>query len=311
MIVPSLTRRSVLKMMGSFGAGALAGRALAKQPPRERAGGTVLRLAHLTDVHVRPEGDSRAGLTDCLRHVHGLPNVPDLLLNGGDAISDAFDASTDEARREWELWHKVLRDECRLPVEHCLGNHDIGGERGGDPACTDGKRRAMDHLGLERRYRSFDRAGWHFVVLDSMTITGHSYQARLDDEQFEWLRADLAAVKADVPVLVLSHIPILSVCTYFDGDNEKTGDWVVPGRWMHIDARRLKELFRGHPNVRLCLSGHIHLRDRVEYDGVTYICDGAVSGNWWRGPYQGCEPGYGLVDLRADGGFNYQYVTYG
>jgi hypothetical protein len=297
-------------MLGSFGAGAVTARALSKQPPPNRPGGTVLRLAHLTDVHVRPDGNSRAGLTDCLRHVHTLSDVPDLILNGGDAISDAFHTSKEEARGEWEVWHKVVRDECRLPMEHCLGNHDLGGDTGGDPACTDGKRRAMEALGLERRYRSFDRAGWHFVVLDSVTVKGNSYQAQLDDAQFQWLEADLLAVKNDVPVLILSHVPILTVCAYFDGDNEKSGDWVVPGRWMHIDARRLKELFRKHTNVRLCLSGHIHLRDRVEYDGVTYICDGAVSGNWWNGPYQGCPPGYGLVDLRADGGFEHRYVAY-
>jgi 3',5'-cyclic AMP phosphodiesterase CpdA len=80
---------------------------------------------------------------------------------------------------------------------------------------------------------------------------------------------------------------------------------------MHIDARRIKDLFREHPNVKLALSGHIHLKDRVDYNSVTYLCNGAVSGSWWGGPYQECPPGYALVDLFSDGSFEYEYRTFG
>jgi 3',5'-cyclic AMP phosphodiesterase CpdA len=272
-----------------------------------------LRIAHLTDVHVHPDNQSSHGLIDCLRHVQQLPDVPELILNGGDAIGDAFHASAGDVHRQWDLWDRVIADECRLPIEHCLGNHDVwgGNRQSGDESLSDGKRLALDALGLTRPYRSFERAGWHFVVLDSIAAHGDGYQGRLDEEQFEWLKEDLGRVARKTPVLVLSHIPILTVCALFDGANEKSGQWVLPAAWAHIDARRLKDLFREHPNVKLCLSGHIHLRDRVEYDGVTYICDGAVCGNWWKGAYQGFEPGYGLIDLHADGRFEHQFVTYG
>jgi Icc protein len=112
-------------------------------------------------------------------------------------------------------------------------------------------------------------------------------------------------------VLVLSHIPILCACALLDGDNEKSGDWVVPGAWMHTDARRIKDLFYRHPNVKLAISGHIHLRDRLDYNGVTYLCNGAVCGAWWKGNYQETEPGYSLIDLYDDGTFDQQYVAYG
>jgi 3',5'-cyclic-AMP phosphodiesterase len=108
----------------------------------------------------------------------------------------------------------------------------------------------------------------------------------------------------------MSHIPILAVSPYLDGDNETTGNWVVPGAWMHLDARRFKTLFATHPNVRLCISGHIHLRDSAVYNGVTYACNGAVCGNWWRGNYQETKPGYAIVDLYNDGAFNIEYVQY-
>jgi hypothetical protein len=51
--------------------------------------------------------------------------------------------------------------------------------------------------------------------------------------------------------------------------------------------------------------------DRVDYRGHTFICDGAVSGNWWKGPRLSFPEGYGLFDLYPDGRFEHRYVTYG
>lgn len=281
------------------------------KPGRRR----VVRLAHLTDIHLQPERGAGRGLAECLHHVQALRDPPQLILNGGDAVMDVFASDARRANVLANLWRKVWSDECSLNAEHCIGNHDVWGwnrERSrttGDEAAW-GKAWAMDLFGLRQRYRSFDRAGWHFIVLDSTFARGNDYTARLDEEQFEWLARDLADVPAATPVLVLSHIPILAVCPYFDGANEASGDWRVPGAWMHIDARRLKDLFLKHPNVKLCLSGHVHLVDRCEYLGVTYICNGAVCGGWWKGPYQECDAGYGVLDLYDDGSFSWQYVRF-
>jgi 3',5'-cyclic AMP phosphodiesterase CpdA len=185
----------------------------------------------------------------------------------------------------------------------------MGDQHGSDPKF--GKVWACEVLGLERPYYSFDQAGWRFVVLDSTFRDGNGYKGRLDDEQFEWLGDLLAKTDAKTPVVVVSHIPILAACAYFDGENEKSGNWVVPGSWMHIDARRIKDLFKKHPNVKLCLSGHMHLIDLVAYNGVTYFCNGAVSGAWWGGDYHECTYGYAMVDLFNDGTFENRYVPYG
>lgn len=323
-----MTRRDWMKATGltagalAAGAPLLVAPALAAQEiPTPEAPSTarkrVLRIAHLTDIHIQPERRAAEGLAACLRHVQSLGDPPSMIFTGGDAIMDALKATRQRTREQWNLWHDVWKNENSLPVEHCIGNHDIwgwnkekSGATGSEPEF--GKRWAMDALGLAQRYRSFDRAGWHFIVLDSTHPRGESaYEARLDEEQFAWLESDLKTTPASTPILILSHIPILSASAYFDGDNEKTGDWQVPGAWMHIDARRLKDLFARHSNVRVCVSGHIHLVDRVEYNGVTYLCNGAVCGNWWKGAYQECREGYALIDLFSDGTFNNQYVTFG
>ncbi len=173
---------------------------------------------------------------------------------------------------------------------------------------------ALQALGLDDRYYSFDRAGWHFVVLDSThpreIESAMPYTGRLDEEQLAWLTADLAATPVATPVCIASHIPILCACEFFDGDLATTGNWVVPGAWMHIDAGRLRELFLAHPNVRACLSGHAHQHDRVDYLGVRYSCDGAVSGNWWHGSYLNCPPSYVMVDFFADGSIETEFIAY-
>jgi len=275
-----------------------------------------LRIAHLTDIHVQPQRGAAEGMAACLHHVQGAPEKPDFILNGGDCVMDVLAADRSRAKVQWDLWKRVLRSECSLPIIHCIGNHDIWGwdtEKSGTTGEENryGKKWAAEVFELERLYYSFDRGGWHFVVLDSMMPGPKAYIARIDERQFEWLEQDLSAVQAGTPTVIVSHIPILAACAYYDGENEESGDWIVPGRWMHIDSRRIKDLFLKHPNVTLCLSGHIHLRDRVDYNGVVYLCNGAVSGGWWKGPYQECEPGYALIDLHKDGSFGYRYIEYG
>lgn len=307
-----ITRRELFKGLAGL---LLGGFALSKskaQPPARRR---VLRIAHLTDIHLEPNHPSVSGFIRCLRTVHELNPRPDLILNGGDSVADVFAQNADRAKALAETWRKVLKENCTIPVEHCIGNHDVWGWNKEKSGCTGnepnyGKKWAMELFELETPYRSFDRAGWHFIVLDGTFPAGNGYTARLDEEQFEWLKEDLKRTPASTPILVLGHQPILSVSAYLDGDNEKTGNWVVPGAWMHIDARRIVELFYQHKNVKLCLSGHIHLYDKSEYNGVTYVCNGAVSGGWWGGNYHQTPPGFGLIDLYDDGSFETQYLTY-
>lgn len=308
-----LDRRAFARTVGvGMGAWLGAGAVVAlgePQPAPQREARRVLRLAHLTDVHVQPELGAGEGFAACLQHVQANEDPPQLILFGGDNVMNVDAAANTGERADVQLkvWRSVLEKHCQLPYRTCIGNHDILGLKQ-----DTGKAWAVEKYELEGRYYSFDQAGWHVVVLDSTEPQeGGGYKGRLDEEQFAWLKQDLEKTSAETPILVLSHIPIITVTSFFDGNNEKTGNWVIPGSWMHIDARRIKDLFAKHPNVKLCLSGHEHLVDQVTYNTVTYCCNGAVSGAWWRGNYHECAPGYGLVDLYEDGSFHNQYVVYG
>ncbi|MBI2514057.1 MAG: metallophosphoesterase [Opitutae bacterium] len=320
-----MNRRRFLQQSSALALGAAAGIASPvafAAPPANPARKRVLRAAHLTDIHVRPDQPDlqhpAAGMAEAIRHAQAQAERPDLLLFGGDCIGDALYTPKDEVLAQWDVWNRVFSTEVKTPAKLCLGNHDIYGWAHKDRAAAErdpayGKTLAVERLGMKDLYYSFDQSGWHFVVLDSMQpdyATDHHYIARLDEAQFAWLAHDLAATAPATPICVLSHIPIFSAAALFDGPRERGADWVVPGAWMHIDARRIKDLFRQHPNVKVCLSGHLHMEDDVTYLGVRYLCNGAVCGGWWKGKHQEFGPTYALVDFYDDGSVENTFVRY-
>jgi hypothetical protein len=277
----------------------------------------VLRVAYLTDTHIQPERGAPAGVSQALKHTHSLQDRPNLILTGGDSIMDSFATDRTRADVQWNLWKKVFNEDCSIPVKSCIGNHDIWGwdkeasfTKGSEPGW--GKDLAVERLEIPNRYYSFDNSGWHFVALDSVQPhpdKPRGYLAYLDDEQYEWFVNDLKQTPKTTPVVIFSHIPIFTVTLLTHGNTENNMH-VYSGGSMHLDGSRLKDLFKDHPNVKLCLSGHIHLVDHVTYNGVTYCCNGAVSGNWWKGDHKECDEGYAVVDLYEDGSFENQYVAY-
>jgi Icc protein len=271
----------------------------------------VLRVAHLTDVHLKDKWDAPARFAKCLHHVQKKKGI-DFILNGGDVVFDMNKESMDTINSEWRLWHSTIKADCNLPLHYVLGNHDIWWNENDKGQAIYGKKYSMDQLQLSTPYYSFTKKGWKFIMLDSvhLDLDGTWYIGKLGDDQFNWLINELKSTPETVPVCVLSHIPILSATLMVDDIEPNSNKWQILGGDMHTDTNRIINLFYQHPNVKLCLSGHIHLRDKVVYNNVTYICNGAVSGAWWEGNKRETAPGYGLIDFYADGSFNEQYVNY-
>lgn len=309
-MLSGLSRRSLLAAgaAGLVVPGSLVSAAASSISTGKQARKRVLRFAHLTDVHLQPERSGGEGFAAALNHVQSLQDAPDFIMFGGDNVMNVDGREgAQRADVQLDLWKSVLREHCSLPWKTVIGNHDILRLDN-----DSGKAWAMDAYGLSSRYATFDRSGWRFILLDSTSPQkGGGYKGRLDEEQFDWMKRTIESTPETTPICVVSHIPILAACAYFDGDNEKSGDWCVPGAWMHLDARAIKDVFHQHDNVKLCISGHIHLVDTVDYLGVRYACNGAVSGGWWGGPNQEFEPGYALVDLFDDGSTEVEFMTYG
>ena len=270
----------------------------------------ALRIVHLTDVHLKNKFDAPSKFVKCLHHMQQQSPKVDFILNGGDVVFDMNKENISTINEQWSLMKSIMKDECAVPVHYCLGNHDIWWNENSKGQAFYGKHYSMNQLELTRPYYSFMQGGWKFIILDSvhLDIDNTWYIGKLGDEQFTWLENELKTTDPSTPVLVLSHIPILTAVLMIE-DNI-VNKWEMLGGDMHTDTSKIISLFYKHPNVKLCLSGHIHLRDKVVYNNVTYICNGAVSGAWWEGNRRETAPGYGVLDLYADGTFDEKYINY-
>lgn len=263
----------------------------------------ALRIAHITDVHIRPEANVPDRFKKCLQEV--LTHKVDLFLNTGDSIhaADYNNITRERVLEQWKSW-----DECMALVrEHemytCIGNHDPWWAAPNKEDAMYGIPYVVKRTGMPHRYYSFTKKNWHFLVLD-----GNNPGVSLDAEQMNWLKAELDKVPADHHVLLMSHYPIVSV----------TGSFVGGGQ--HKDYKELKQLFYQHgKKVKVCLSGHQHLLDNCVYNGVHYLCNGAMSGYWWdkgdeksAGPYylQETPPGYAILNLYEDGTIDNTYIPH-
>ena len=309
------SRREVVA--GAIGAGAVLTLGVDQLRARGPAKPGGLRVAHLSDMHVKPEAQNGEGYARALDSLNKLDPPPAFIVTGGDHVMDVMQSTRERGDLQWDLYQKILERNTKLKVYPVVGNHDVFGWGTKDPTIPEdapgyGKAMAMDRLGLARTYYSFDAGGWRFVVLDNIARRGGGYYGELDAEQTEWLRGELESNKTK-PVVVFSHIPIASLCAFFfhyGGGKTPKEFWKIGDNLMHRDAKPLIALLAAH-NVKLCVSGHIHLLDHVRYMGVEFICDGAVSGSWWGGPFQECAEGYGVFDFHSDGTFEHRYVTYG
>lgn len=158
-------------------------------------------------------------------------------------------------------------------------------------------------LGLQNSYYSFEKLGWKFICLDSIGERGYA----LDDIQFAWLEQELASTQQ--PVCIYSHVPIISAAAMMYS-MERRSKASKMMKEMHSDVKKLKDLFFKYSNVKLCLSGHVHYIDEVDYLGVKYMCNGSVAGNWWRGKLDEFPPAYAIIDLYTDGTVKKDLIYY-
>ena len=283
-----------------------------KQSPRV----PVIRIAHLTDIHLKADKTAEDGFARALQSANALNPKPNFIINGGDAIMDALEKSKEEVKVQWASFKNIVKNNNSLPIANVIGNHDIWGWFNKTENLKSdrlyGKTWVMEELKMPKRYYAFERNNWKFIILDSVQLNPNGgYIAFIDVEQLEWLKAELAKTPTTMHISIVSHVPIFSACAgLFYGKTEQNGDLLTHRNIMHTDFFKLKNLFKNHPNIRVCLSGHVHLQDEVKYLGITYYCNGAVCGNWWKGSFQDFPPAYAVIDYYGDGSFDRCFVNY-
>jgi len=265
-----------------------------------------LRLVFYTDVHARTEWDTPVAMERAALAINA--QKPALVIAGGDLITDGFQSSAATVAPRWDAYMKMHRA-IAADVYPAIGNHDLvaANPKDGSPPAKDPRTVYLRHMGLDRTYYSFNASGYHFVVLDSILVTGdiYEYQGKIWPEQLEWLKEDLSSIPQGTPIVLVTHIPLL---TSFFGAT-KGATFGAPGNRVVVNNLQVFKALGKH-NLVLVLQGHLHVKELIRWKGTTFITGGAVSGKWWRGPYYGTKAGFNVIRLSGDHVAR-EYLDYG
>ncbi len=225
-----------------------------------------LVFAQLSDIHYAPDPDafSRAFADREMAFLpqgtlDGLvaeinPLAPDFVIATGDIIANAKGPELDEVTSWFDAMDTYFK-RFSVPVYAVMGNHD----EVRDPAVD--KSVYEEHFGPT--YYSFNVKGTHCVVLDLHQLEGTKQVYTIGATQLEWLRRDLGAVGASVPILVFCHEP--------------TPDWA-----QTPENAALWDLLAG-ASITALVNGHWHTDFVLREEPFFELTSGAVCGSWWEG----------------------------
>jgi Icc protein len=261
-------------------------------------------FVHMTDLHIEPERHAATGCAKCITRINAL--APEFVVCGGDLVYDAGEVGYPRAKQLYDLYQETLKP-LNARVHTVIGNHDLFGVVPKSGAVPDdphfGKRIFEERVGP--RYSSFDYKGWHFVLLDSIgTRSGRDFIGYVDAAQLDWLRADLAGMRPGTPLVVATHVPLVSAVLQIVADRGKNAE-----TYLVTNSREVLEVLWPY-RPKAVLQGHTHIRETILYDGCQFITSGAVCGNWWKGPREGHPEGFGVLTVQGDE-IHWRYETYG
>jgi Icc protein len=308
-----MNRRELLRSVAIAGAsGSLALKSLAATPQQKAA--ESFRFLFFTDTHIQPELNAAEGCRIAFAKMVQEP--VDFAICGGDLIFDGLAVGHERANLQWDLYHQTS-SALHVPVHYTVGNHDIFGLSPKSGIATNdpeyGRKAFQDRYGST--HYSFDHKGWHFVVLDSIgLLDSRTYIGQVGAEQIEWLKADLARIGSHRPVIVVTHIPLVTGAVNYVSRaewKEKTANvGSLVDSLMVTDAAEVIDVLLQY-NVRVVLQGHTHVNEDIQFRGIRFVTSGAVSGNWWRGTRAGSAEGYSVMTVAANETVVQRYVPYG
>ena len=213
-----------------------------------------LRIGLVTDLHYAEKAPAGTRhYKETLGKLHEAAKKfadvkPHFVVELGDFIDAA--ASVDVELRYLKTVNEKFSKICK-DRHYVLGNHCVD---------TLTKKEFLGGVEKEKSYYSFDRSGFHFVVLDScFRSDGEPYQRRNFDwtdanipaAELEWLEADLKTNQK--PVIVFAH-QRLDVSNSHGVKNNGA----------------VRKLLAAAGNVLAVFQGHSHKNDLKEIDGIHY-----------------------------------------
>ena len=187
-------------------------------------------FVQLSDTHWGYEGpanpDAGVTLRKAVATVNALETPPEFIVFTGDLTHTTDDPA--ERRRRLAGFKSIVADLKVKQVRFMPGEHDASLDKGA----------AFKEFFGETHY-SFEHKGVHFIALDNVSDPG----AKIGEEQLAWLRAELAKLDKNAPIVVLTHRPLFDLAPKWD--------------WATRDGAAAIELLMPYSNVTV-FYGHIH-----------------------------------------------------
>ncbi|WP_137863572.1 MULTISPECIES: metallophosphoesterase [unclassified Sphingomonas] len=176
--------------------------------------------------------------------------------------------------KDWASYDAMLPIARRLrhPVHFVLGNHEFAVDDAHKP-------QVPAKLGMPRRYYSFERQGWLFLVTDGNDLSSYAWpegspehkrsmaahaalypdkplwDGGIGGEQLAWIDAELArADKHKLKVMLFSHFPVWP--------ENPHNLWNAPA---------VMTLLERHPSAKIWLDGHNHDGNYGVRAGIHYV----------------------------------------
>jgi predicted phosphodiesterase len=231
-------------------------------------------------------------LEAAIEEINALPEL-DFVLVAGDLTRDSEPYNHEKAR---DLFTRF-----RKPVFCVSGNHDQPRPAGLrppeylDPHITPVRTTDIPHLYGDFGFTSTQRTAYSCDPTPDVHLIGICSAKPDEDcgyiapEVLAWLDADLAKQRNGRETIVMLHHSIIE---------HVPGETVNPTfSWFHVEnAHALKAILRKH-GVRITLTGHLHIQDVKEEDGLHNIVTASLAG--YPHAYRIMTLRDGVLDIRS------------
>ncbi|HSF54130.1 MAG TPA: metallophosphoesterase [Algoriphagus sp.] len=272
-----------------------------KGEQKEDSDDASFEFSFLTDIHLKPEMNAPLGFQMAIDKVNELN--PDFVLTGGDLVYDVMRGDYARSEMLFDLYQQMSRG-FNMPVYNCIGNHDLFAIYAESP---EGSEHPDYKYGMWERYcgktyYSFDHKGWHFIVLNSLDVTEEKgYKGVFQAEQVDWLAEDLKNTAQTTPIVITTHIPVLST------------HWQLNGQKGNVGVENSQKVFRllENHNLKLVLQGHIHWKEYgIVNDRFEFLTGRSIAGNGWKGRRHNTKEGFVQIKVQGES-FSWEYIDHG
>jgi len=220
----------------------------------------LVRIGMCTDVHLPTMHDPEYRITKFIDAMK--TEKPDFIIELGD-----FGTPDPKYSSLFDIWNSFPGDR-----HHVIGNHEMDGGFSLE--------QALAYRKMNKSYYSFDKNGFHFIVLDGNDKPDSSakgYKQFIGPEQVTWLMEDLAGTS--YPVILFSHQGLV----LYHGAGEDYGVQNY-GEMQGI----LESHNRANPGKKViaCFNGHTHYDYAENINGIWYITITSMSYHWLGEKYE-------------------------